>query len=121
MGKLILHSICFVINPSKTHPKDLEDFDEELYVNIGEENEKWTETFFLRIISIKRLDKLFEDVDSYKIGIHLKNTLIMKYYDETIIKDYLKNVIRRCNLEKGEKAFNCLTHHLEYECEEELY
>ncbi|MFC1894955.1 Imm8 family immunity protein, partial [Candidatus Dependentiae bacterium] len=98
----------FEIMGSKNNtPNDWENFDLKIKINI-KKNEESSYYFFLRIISLQWLkNNIDSKIDKQELGIYFKNTLILKYYDEQIISYEIQNWIRRCNLEKGEKSFNC--------------
>jgi len=115
MEKLILKSIEVMAIGSNIP----EDFDKQVYVFVGEENTRDYALFKLYILSCKRLEKYEEHSD--EAGMYLRFTLIMKYYDENIVKKHIQQILAQCNQNPTEKRFNCLSLYLRSEIEEDVY
>ncbi len=99
-------------------PDDWENFNEDIYIKIGTQNDEGTDLFKLSVISTQWIENAMQDENQ---AIYLKYSLVMKYYDEKVIKKHLEQILKQCNLYEGKKAFNCLSHYLEYEAENWLY
>ncbi|MFC1894954.1 Imm8 family immunity protein [Candidatus Dependentiae bacterium] len=102
---------------------NLEVFNDKVNIYIGKKDSEASNLFFLNIISLKWIESIFQDKsEAYKRSIYLRYTLILKKYDEEIIKKHLEKIIKKCNNESNEdEQFKCLSHYLEYETEEWIY
>lgn len=116
MGKLILKN--FWLSAENNEPQDWEFFNEYASFYIGKEGSDAIDLFNLNIISTKWIN---ENVKNETHCTYLKYCLIMKYYDEKLIKQHIEKIIKACNYNDDKKNFNCLTHHFEYQEETELY
>ena len=74
--------------------------------------------FTANVLSVQHIKKIAEKNEN---EIYVRNALLLKYYDEDIIASFVKDHINRANAEGISKAFDCLTHYLQYKNEEILY
>lgn len=106
MEKVILKKIENFPNANK--PDAWEIFNAHITVIIGEDGKENDKSFKINVVSTKWLENTIKT----EPGIYLNYCLIMKYYDEKIVKKYLNNVICGCSSSNSKKTLNCLTYFL---------
>lgn len=105
MEKLFLKNVEKFPHSHENHDA-WENFNINLAVEIGNEGQKHIYHYKLNIISTMWLENATE---KEKLGVYLSYSLVMKYYDEQMVKKYLENVIKGCSNNNLQKSLNCLT------------